>query len=102
MEFAERFCLGDKLRRQWQAANKETVIQEGGLVQVAFSYHESGKDGTEHMWILVERIKDETIYGRLMNVPTRAKYLKFKVRTSCKRSEIEEYEPPKKYQPKTP
>ncbi len=96
----ERLCLGDKGRKLWQSVNKETEIKQGGLIQIAFPYHENGKDGTEHMWVLVERVRGDTFFGKLMNVPMKAKDIKFKAAVICKRDQIEEYESPKKYEPK--
>jgi uncharacterized protein YegJ (DUF2314 family) len=99
--FAERLCLSDELRKQWQSENKKTEIKEGGLIQIAFPYYDNEKDGTEHMWVYVERVRGQTFFGKLMNVPMKATKLRFKAAVVCKRDQVEAYEPPKKYEPKT-
>jgi uncharacterized protein YegJ (DUF2314 family) len=88
-------CIKERLNK-WQSENEHTVIEPHGFIKIGFDFEENGKENMEHMWVHVDQVRGDTIFGRLWNDPIKAKHLKFKAAVVCKRSQIQEYLEPKK------
>lgn len=88
-------CAAEK-HGKWQSENQNTVIEPQGFIKVGFEFEENGKEFMEYMWVLIDSVRDNTIFGRLWNIPVKAKHLRFKCAVVCKREEVHEYLEPKK------
>lgn len=77
-----------KVHEQWQKKNKNTKINIGDNIKVAFS--DKGK--TEHLWVKVFEVQnngEENYIGRINNIPVLVRKYKYNKKVKVKRRDIE-------------